>query len=411
MEQIINILDEIYDIDPHSRVLFLTYKYNQYFFEKYIFSRFKNKSLPLILLDYTEYQAALKDIEISRLAETRYSLESIKLDNATFHSKLVISCSNDEMKFIISSANLTPHGYANNAEICTVIDMPSKDKNKYSIILSVVNFLTYLKRFVKSEVHRAEIDKLITKINLPKEFEEIETSFYFIHNITEPILDQVSKIIKEKIVKVVIICPYFSANIEFYKKFVEQFTDGLIFIVQQKNNTLPVRELSKWDKHKNFKYYSINFKQNRSLHGKIFLFYTKSGVYCLTGSANFSDKALFKTAVNGGNIETCILKKEKDFKYFNYLFKSEGVAFKEITLDAIESEETDMESDSEVCDFHIIEAKVKGNNLIIRLDKVISEKVKLIIYIDRLGREIDIEVASNEITLELNNEDLMKLGV
>lgn len=410
MEQTTNLLDEIYDIAPHSRVLFLTYKYNQYFFEKYIFSPFKNKALPLILLDYTEYQAALKDIEVSRLAETRYLLESIKLDNATFHSKLVISCSNDEMKIIISSANLTTQGYANNAEICTVIDIPSNDKNKYPIILSVINFLIDLKSFVKSDVHRTEIDKLIAKIELPKEFEEIDPNFYFIHNIKESILGQVNKIIKEKIVKVIIICPYFSANIEFYKRFAKEFTDGLIFIVQQKNNTLPVRELSKWNKHKNFKYYLINFKQNRSLHGKIFLFYTKSGIYCLTGSANFSDKALLMTAVNGGNIETCILRKEKDLKYFNYLLKSEGLTVKEISLDAIESEETPLENSSKISDFCIIEAKVKGNILIIRLDKVISEKAKLRIYIDRLGREIDIEAASNEIIVELNNEDLVRLS-
>ena len=89
MKEAIDLIEEIHKIQPSSRILFTTYKYNQSFFEKYVFSRFRGKTLPLILMDYYEYQTVLRESGKSTLAGTRYLIDSVRIPERTFHPKLI----------------------------------------------------------------------------------------------------------------------------------------------------------------------------------------------------------------------------------------------------------------------------------------------------------------------------------
>src|SRR4030067_2594028 len=308
VKESVDLIDEIWKIQPYSRVLFTTFKYNQYFFEKHVFTHFRGKSLPLLLVDYTEYQNSLRESGASKLTGIRYSIDSVLVSNGTFHPKIVVACSDKEIKLIVSSANLTHAGFSKNAEICSVATIPFDKRNDFPILYHACDFLIELQKYIESKPHRQNIETLVDKIDLNPQRTTFENKGTFLfHNLKEPILEQTKKIIPDEVVKITVISPFFSQELALYEKVANDFTDNVEFIVQPKNNNLPVGILENWKFASKLRCSSIAFKDNRALHGKMILFQTKSEVYALTGSANFTEKALMFSTTNGGNVKVVLL--------------------------------------------------------------------------------------------------------
>ena len=125
-------------------------------------------------------------------------------------------------------------------------------------------------------------------------------------------------------------------------------------------------------------YKEIKIPNNRFLHSKLIIFRTKDFEYLLSGSANFSSSALRQPSRNG-NVEICVLSKLKKGTS-NDLIKEVGI-IKPIKLDKIKScvpEEFDQKSRSEF-QYRILEALIKGNEIVVKLDKDIkTNEIKLV---------------------------------
>jgi len=370
MDECIDLLDEIYRIKADSELLITSFKYNQYFFEKHIFTHFKNKTFPILLIDYNEYQNNVLEFYKSRYAEIKYLIEPVKVPGC-FHPKIFLSVSDDEVVLFIGSNNLTPQGYLSNLESIITVRINFKCSEDVYLLRDIKEVLTHIKELVSSETHKKRIDKIIKKI--PEFSDSKKRDSWILSNIKKDLFSQIKHIINEDIEAITVICPYFSQNKKFYED-VLSFTKKLEIIIQSKTNDLPKEELRDLD----IIYKEIKIPNNRFLHSKLIIFRTKDFEYLLSGSANFSSSALRQPSRNG-NVEICVLSKLKKGTS-NDLIKEVGI-IKPIKLDKIKScvpEEFDQKSRSEF-QYRILEALIKGNEIVVKLDKDIkTNEIKLV---------------------------------
>lgn len=403
MSETIDLLEEVQKLPKESKLLFTSYEFLQPFFEKHIFPIFKNKTYPLILLDYSSYIQNIKQIK-SRNVETRYFLNAIRI-KGSFHPKVVISSGENSLKLILGSSNITYGGYAINAEINGIVEIDYKNNQYPGIITSIREFLEGLTEITKSEPHKKQIQSL--KNSIKKEEKNENDSIWFLHNFNEAMLVQILNKIESEIKEAYVISPFFSQDKDFYDKVFNQIKCPTTFIVQKNKNNLPV-EILKSYRDKNLIFKTVNFDEQRYLHAKIIILKTKNHSYCLFGSANFTTPALLLTPREGGNVETCILRKEKDPTYFDYLMTDEKLKVKSSTLEGVESINIPIQS-YESYDFHIEQASIYGEELSITFDKQIKGEHTLIIHIGGLEQPITIIVNTNKVKIKLNENQLEKI--
>jgi len=409
MQEPVDLIDEIWKIHPYSRVLFTTYKYNQYFFEKHIFAHFRGKSCPLLLIDYNEYQNSLREGGVSKLAGIRYLVDSVFISSGTFHPKIVLACSEKEIKLIVSSANLTHAGFSKNAEICSVETISFEKRNDFAILYQACNFLSLLQQYVTSKPHKQAIEGILNRIDLDEHLHDVKNGNpCFLHNLKRSILEQIREIVPEDVEKIIVVSPFFSQDLSLYEKVAHDFTGNIEFIIQPNNHDLPTEKLENWKLLPKLSFSALTFKDNRSLHGKMILFQTKSDMFALTGSMNFTEKALLLSTENGGNVEVALIK-HAPLKYFDYMFSQDILNLKKISLKetnpVVQTQPLSIGSD-----FRIVEANVVGDKLVISFDYMpTGDMLKVKVHIDRLEKEFYTETNSNLITVDLSSEDLQML--
>jgi hypothetical protein len=397
MNREIDILNELDEIDPNSLILFTTFRFSQTFFEAYIFSKIK-KSMPLIIIDYYEYQSNILEYGKSRYAERTYFIDTIKCKNV-FHPKLILALNDNEIKIWIGSNNLTPQGYCSNAELVVPIIINIQEKDNLEMIPDLKDFLFNIHSLLLSEQHKDRLKSIYKR--LPEYEGDENRSSWILHNIKTPILDQIIEIIGKNVNKIYIISPYFSDNIEFYKSLLI-VTKDINIIVQQNTSNLPTDLLENLQP-LNFHYFIINIKNERFLHGKLILFETDETNYIFSGSANFTHSAL----VSCNNIELGVLTSSA--------LKLEDVIgdmgqVKPVNLRNIKSHcEVSENITSTHIEYSIIETKIINSTLIVKLDKPYSEEnLKLILGSEY--KELPMNVDGNTIEFFLSDRELEMFG-
>jgi hypothetical protein len=363
----------------------------------------------LVLMDYYEYQSMLRESGKSTLAGTRYLIDCVRLENGTFHPKLVVACSDKEIKIIVGSANLTHAGFSKNAEICSVETIPFDKRHEYPILFDVCDFLNILKDSVESKRFKQELEALLDKINLNPKFNNAKKDrSQLLHSLQKPILDQVKYAIKEPVIKVTVLSPFYSQNQTLYDRVAEDFSEEMEFIVQPGGNNFPVNTLESWENIDRLIFMSIAFKDNRDLHGKVILFHTSSEVFGLIGSANFTESALLHSCGNGGNVEVSLLLRAQA-QSFEYLFDSSLLSLKTIGLKDVKPI-TNPFTAKPTSDFRILDANVVGDQLTISFDyRSPTGTFNVKIHVNNLEREISLDTNSNSVSIPLSSEDLQAL--
>ena len=389
-----NLLHEIRRIESSSRILFTTYEFNRGFFERHIFPRFDGKNAPLVLLDPKSYNDAAVG---SRLAENRYCLEPIHIPQGVFHSKIVLACSDDIVKLIVTSANITPQGYTANAELCTAIEIPHSEKSRYPFLAEVDDFLTRMESMI-SRSHRTNVRNLKEKCAFPNKYDS-PGSTWFMHSLTKPILEQVRGCVDEKVKEALVISPFFSPGAELYDTFSGMFGKTTLFVEPGRNNA-PVESLSK---RRDFMFHSLTSKKNRTIHAKAIVIKTKEWEYCLTGSANFTEHALLRNA-NNGNVEVCLLRKAPK-GYFDYLFDGEFSTTR-IAPSQVNPITYEDFGDS-MGNFRILDARLEEEGLVLELSDVPT--TSMTVLIERLGKSWVIDNPTTTLVIPLSNEMRLSL--
>lgn len=400
MTEKIDLIEEIREVSPFSHILITSFRYSQQFFEKHVFPHFKDKTLPLILVDYKEYQNNALEFGNSKFSGRKYFIESIKHEKKKiFHPKLFLAANENEIMLLIGSNNLTYEGYKKNAEIVVPIIIDFYTGENLELINDILDFLKEILEII-GEQYKNYLIKIIDILEKfsKKPLEVKEQSSWILHNIKESFLKRIQEIIKEDLQEIFVISPYFSQDKNFYQNVLD-FCPKINIIIQQGTNNLPTNILKDFE---NINYFQliVGEENDRFLHSKLLLIKTEKKIYYFCTSANFTRPAL----LSNGNIELGILIKS-DLSLDEFITNIGKL--KRINLNEIKTSELKFSDDIlKGIDFTIIEAYREGNELIFK----ISEDLDLfpsdvILYLNNEQKDFKIEQEGNMLKFKVSSEE------
>ncbi len=407
----IELLTELRECEDYENAVLATFNFNSTFFESQVLPRLRNKDIQniTVLIDNLDLEDTF---EKGREIGVYYLLEPISRRD-TFHPKFILLTSPESGKLMIGSANLTHEGYTSNSEIISNLEFfegtPSIDALPF--FYDMREFLKKLigKEFIKSTKHAEKILEALDVSWLNKDLTHSKENA-LIHSLDVPILEQILSVLKEQKIERVVLSSYLISS-----KVIRYICENIckkIDIIIQPERVIGVlqKEIDQIIKETKAKinFFKITFEEeNRFHHAKIIIIKTNRGSYCLTGSANLTTTAMLSTPPSG-NVEVCILRFEKKKKYFDYIFQNSNVKIEKIDLSEISPIEASFEPPEKSYDINIIEAKIEGNQLIIRFSPSNPSHKFVRITIKRpVATESVIfdnhEIADNEIIIELDD--------
>lgn len=403
MPEGIDLIDFLREVPQINYVLINSFKYNPHFFENEIFPIFKGKTLPILLIDYYEYQKLALEFGESHLIGRKYILESIQPQiKSIFHSKLLLAVSKTKILLLIGSNNLTYEGYKKNAELLVPIVIDLIKKENLELIEDIIDYLINLKILI-SKQYQADIDKVtnhLKRINTKYDHEDRlkRRSSWILHNIKKPLMTSIREIINDNIQELTVISPYFSRMRGFYEKILD-LCHNVNIIIQQKTNNLSTEILKKLD-HISYFEIILNEDNERFLHSKLLLFKTNKGMYSFCGSANFTHPAL----ISNENVELGILSK-LDIT-LNDILNGFG-EIKSINLDDIKSQPFQID-DQVIGDINFIlkDAIRRDNQIIIKIPEDLIFEADIFIYFGNERKKYNVETQGDELIFTVPDEDI-----
>lgn len=328
-----SLLEELKNSKGYDLVLLTTYNIDIDYFDRRIKSVFLGNGIRNICL-FVDMKKLNQEIQNGRYSDLgqQYSVYPINITGA-FHPKLILLLGKDKAKLFVSSANLTVSGYRYNNEIFNCYNYTSENHENSKLINDTVRMFIDLQdcsvRFIGVEKSKHEI-KDVFVYNYLRTYrideEKTNQNCIFIHNLKEPIIDQIKENINSKISRIRISSPFFDNDLRAVKSISEHFDcNNIEVFIQNKLNRFPI-ELNK--KHKVVSQSKIRVfdeltdGDNNFYHGKVIELLGEKKSYILFGSPNCTSNALLKTYETGGNIEASILctgnKKEYDYFFNNF---------------------------------------------------------------------------------------------
>lgn len=399
------ILDEISNSRGYSIALLTTFNFEISYFERTILSALYDKGIKNIELfvDADELEKAVSE-SIDNNLNKKYIANPIRI-NSAFHPKIVLLLGEEKAKLIVASANIKTSGYTLNNEIYNVFEYSKDSQENLNLINGVISFFERL-----NGMSYYQDERIFNKINdlIYRHRRTDNNDIKLIQNLDLSVIDQLKEIIKEKVVSIDIAVPYYDNELLGYKSLSEAFDcKNINLYLQNGLSTFPVdynknNEIVESDNIYTYLKLKSNGKKN-FYHGKVFRINTENKAYILYGSSNCTLSALSKTFHNVGNIECNILEsgQKDEFDYFFDNFEIES--FDELTCNIIEYEPQEKKNYSfkygikkdeiklylsfkekkDNINVKIGEKQVDycydDNNLIITLDRLISDEINNIL--------------------------------
>ena len=315
---------------PAENCFILTYNLDLPFFESALFESLYGAGCrnTVVLCDPQQYQLSLdSDTELLRYAGQRYLLYGgLTSPRGAFHPKLILQTNKTSGQLFITSANLTQSGYSQNFEVVTSFSYDTRKPDLISWGAFDWAF-NYLNKLIGSSDHAKIMQKRLNRLKGTTPWlretppSQENERIWFLHNLDNPILDQINGRYKERdgsrVKKVSVVSPYFDSSAQALKEFLHQLNPEEISVFTQTAQGLQQESITRFlqDESTPIKFYNLsNIKQR--LHAKTITFETENGVWTASGSANFSAPALLKTS-SQGNTEIMVLRFEPDPSYFD----------------------------------------------------------------------------------------------
>lgn len=388
----VNLIEEFSLKQEYNDFIILsTFKFDPSFFDIYLIDKIfeKNPAAEIfILVDGNEYNKTYQ--LFTRHTGRAYHLIPVPIKTGVFHPKLSLFTSEKKATAYIGSCNLTLAGFTSNAELITKVESDFEETD------SVVNdaILYYKKLLEKKVIQNKKLDEAISEISerVKKTRENKDT--FLLHNLDEPILNQVMTRIKNTD-KVTLLAPFWSQN----PVILESINKGLKEVdicIQENNHNLsnPKSYSNYCEKHKiKLKFYHAKFDKNRIFHSKLMMIHANNP-FMIAGSSNMTESALLKVA-SEGNYEVSVMIKENAKEILD------EISLKEIeNLDKISGEAIPFISDvnEKTPIIHFVDFDVINQNLTIVFDIGESEAELIIKYEDK-----------TEETQKLKNQDKIEI--
>jgi hypothetical protein len=255
-----------------------------------------------------------------------YSVTGI-LSHGAFHPKLSMFIGEKDLLLLYGSGNLTVPGLGKNHEVFSGLYAKEEDQTQMPLITEAWSYILrycrgvdgYVKRRVENEiVENSALLRQKVKYT-PHGFTDIDKSLSaaLLYNEEDnSIFHQMVNLIPFEEVKLVtVISPYYDSDGSALLGLLKEAPNAKMEVLLQQECQLPPNKMKK-DKRIRFVDFDLTerggdksyngFAFTPFLHAKIFHFKTKSGEYCMIGSANATEAAL---GVNGKakNEEFCVL--------------------------------------------------------------------------------------------------------
>ena len=273
---------------------------------------------PVILMDHGRYQQNLDNgIWKPESIQGDYYLEPVDVPG-TFHPKVAVTASDDQVHVTVSSANLTLSEMTSAAQLGTQItvkrdeDVPDEHTAVVQDVLSFVESLT--ERYAGRD-GATQLECLTNVASWVAEQSPASMSdTRFVHNLRTPILPQVAEQFSE-VELLQLAAPFFGSpgtvaeivemiNPDKCELLIDDGTThiDLEAVVNALDCSVTVRRLE--------------YSSSRWIHAKFLCIKGSESSGCLYGSPNQTGHALLSDA-NSGNIEAGILRIESDASYFS----------------------------------------------------------------------------------------------
>lgn len=379
-----SILDYLCGKD-YKIALMTTFNFEIDFFERFILNQLYDNNIRKISLfvDAKELSKSIMKVESSYIGK-RYFVTPIEM-NSSFHPKVFLLLGDKKARLIVGSANLTRSGLKSNNEIFNVFDYDDKHQQNLALINSAMKFFLQLHSINETEKDLFEEISYIGYLDK----EAINNESFFLNNIETSILEQLKKLITDKIKSIDIAVPYYDNELLALKEIKNRYPDAIINLyIQNKMSTFNVRynkaeNIVSEDSIKPFSKCECN-DSNNLYHGKVIRFNTDNKSYILYGSANCTLSALVNSYNKSGNIE-CDVLEVGEINDFNYFFDNFIIEYPEI-----------LENQT------IVYEQQPDNNFTF---KCIEENTILEVVINYKSKVEDIEIILNEEKLKYRYED------
>src|ERR1041384_66314 len=358
-----------------------TFAFDPRFFEEYCLEKFGSLNTNgniSVIVDRGIYERILVAPESQRptKANLRYLLHPASVRGA-FHPKLYLLARRNKARLIIGSANLTRSGITSNAEMGASFDYEEGKNEVFKpLFQSAFGYLSEIGRRFRTEALDSNLSAVARDVPwLTSEVEPNNEYPTFLHNLVEPLWDQILRELKPPVDALYILSRYFDSNPRILDTIEQTLSPHRIKIFTQNGITSLTPE---WLKHRLVKkkraeiflcrFFDADHAQ--PLHAKALI--VEKGDKCLLvfGSANFSSAALLKTADNG-NAETVLMLRDIPSKTLRplRLLDPEGTAIllkDEGMLQSAKQDEDDWAPSPH--DIQLYEASLDGNMISITAD-------------------------------------------
>lgn len=268
-----------------------------------------------VLLDRSTYDevARLPGAERPTQANLRYLLHPVSVPGV-FHPKIFLFVSRTMGRLIFGSSNFTRRGLYSNAELVGCYDFEvDEDESLLPLFRSVYDFLTKVAARWPGEAFCSNLKAMAAEAGwlMPVEEPPGGPEYEFLHNLEEPLWDQIAYRVPGAAKTVSIVSRYFDKSPAILDRVYETLTPDKIRIYTQNSTTTLTREyldhpLVREGVAEIFLCVYEDDDQHQDLHAKAVAVESGNEILLAFGSANFSTPALMRSA-GAGNVEAMLL--------------------------------------------------------------------------------------------------------
>lgn len=266
----------------------------------------------ILLVDRLGYDAAIAERGALMGAGTSYWIVPVDHTGA-FHPKVALLWSNDEVRLYVSSANLSYGGLGQNLELIDRIVCKRAEPGPIEVVASALDWLEALASTFALAPRPA--DRLREAVD---EVRQLIASFpcaaskgghpRFLHNLDEPLLDQLGRLLAEEVVDVMAAAPFHDRDLATARALCGTFPKANVRLAQACGATAISKAVGERLKRLTPGILQAKTKEDqRPLHGKVLCLKGKESATLVVGSANITRAAL-STTVHDGNCEAVICR-------------------------------------------------------------------------------------------------------
>jgi len=292
--------------------ILLTYTFDPEFFENSILPLI-NESFPklLVFVDENEYYHLLKNKQMN-LAGRKYYLIPVSL-SGIFHPKLAIFISKKYVHLYVGSMNITGTGFLTNLETLYYIKFPNKKVNP--VLGQVKEFLHEIKKhnpfLQESKIIKRTLSEILSdidkfSINSSYETKSSAPSIKFVHNLHNPIINEITHLVDFKPTEIHVLGPFYG-DFSVVETLMRRFPEINIYVYLQ--NGKFNGKVENILENRNLHFMNITSDEGRYIHAKLLAFSNINKSIIYVGSANPTTAGILKSVNDGGNLEIGIVHK------------------------------------------------------------------------------------------------------